>query len=174
MGLALRGPMVRAFTYSVALLFTGAALAEEWKQYENRYYAFTVNFPGTPTVENSVYQAADGRNFPAHVFAVKQKDGEFKVTVVDMQGEKTGSDDAFMNEASRIAAVGRTIKFNAVHRIRAGIGRQLGIVGASGGISCVALFYRSDHLYQIEGNAFVAGGQAEAEAMRFEQSFDLI
>jgi hypothetical protein len=165
--------MVRAFTYSVALLFTGAALAEEWKQYENRYYAFTVNFPGTPTVENSVYQAGDGRNFPAHVFVVKQKDGEFKVTVVDMQGEKTGSDDAFMKEASRIAAVGRTIKFNALHRIRAGIGRQLGIVGA-GGMSYVALFCRSDHLYQIEGNAFVAGGQAEADAMHFEQSFDLI
>jgi hypothetical protein len=27
-------------------------------------------------------------------------------------------------------------------------------------------------LYQIEGKAFVAGGQAEADALRFQQSLD--
>ena len=166
--------MLRVIVAIYALVFTGAALAEEWKQYENRYYAFTVNFPGAPTVENSTYQAADGRNFPAHVFVVKQKEGEFKVTVVDMQGEKTSSDASLMKEASKVAAAGRKITFDAMHRIRAGIGRQLGIMGASGGFSYVALFYRKDYFYQIEGSAFVAGGQAEADAARFERSFDLI
>jgi hypothetical protein len=29
------------------------------------------------------------------------------------------------------------------------------------------------YLYQIEGNVFVGGGQAEVDAMRFQQSFDL-
>jgi hypothetical protein len=43
----------------------------------------------------------------------------------------------------------------------------------NGGYSYVALFYRSNRLYQVEGNAFVAGGQAEVEAMRFQQSLDL-
>jgi hypothetical protein len=37
----------------------------------------------------------------------------------------------------------------------------------------VALFYRNNRLYQIERNAFVARGQAEVEAMRFQQSLDL-
>jgi hypothetical protein len=37
----------------------------------------------------------------------------------------------------------------------------------------VALFYRNNRLYQVEGAAFVAGGQAEADAMRFQQSLDL-
>jgi hypothetical protein len=32
---------------------------------------------------------------------------------------------------------------------------------------------RTDRLYQVEGNAFVAGGQAEVDAMRFQQSLDL-
>jgi hypothetical protein len=36
----------------------------------------------------------------------------------------------------------------------------------------VALFYYKTRLYQIEGRAFVAGGQAEADAMRFQQSLD--
>jgi hypothetical protein len=52
-------------------------------------------------------------------------------------------------------------------------GRQLGIAEANGGYSYVALCYRNNRLYQVEGNAFVAGGQAEVEAMRFQQSLDL-
>jgi hypothetical protein len=36
----------------------------------------------------------------------------------------------------------------------------------------VALFCRNNHLYHVEGKAF-AGGQAEVEAMRFQQSLDL-
>jgi hypothetical protein len=49
---------------------------------------------------------------------------------------------------------------------------QLGITGANGGYSYVALFHNKNRLYQIEGKAFVAGGQAEADAMRFQQSLD--
>ena len=65
------------------------------------------------------------------------------------------------------------IKFDIEHRVRAVYGRQLGIAGANGGYSYVALFYRNNRLYQVEGNAFVAGRQAEVDAMRFQQSLDL-
>jgi hypothetical protein len=41
-----------------------------------------------------------------------------------------------------------------------------------GGYSYVAVFYHKNRLYQIEGTAFVAGGWAETEAMRFQQSLD--
>jgi hypothetical protein len=37
----------------------------------------------------------------------------------------------------------------------------------------VALFYHENRLYQIERKAFVAGGQAGVDAMRFQQSLDL-
>jgi hypothetical protein len=66
-----------------------------------------------------------------------------------------------------------TIQFDIPHRVRAVYGRQLGIAGSNGGYSYVALFYRNNRLYQVEGNAIVAGGQAEVEAMRFQQSLDL-
>jgi hypothetical protein len=65
-----------------------------------------------------------------------------------------------------------TVKFDIPHRVRAVYGRQLGTAGASGGYSYVALFYRNNRLYQVEANAFVAGGQAEADAMRFQRSPD--
>jgi hypothetical protein len=104
---------------------------------------------------------------------VKQDTGVFKVTVVEMPGKQTGSNATLMKEATKVVAAGGIIKFDIDHRVRAVYGRQLGIAGANGGYSYVALFYRNNRLYQIEGTAFVAGGPAEVEAMRFQQSLDL-
>jgi hypothetical protein len=165
--------MLRIIITALALLFTGPMLAEEWKEYENRDYGFTVHFPGDPTIETATYKAADGRSFPAHVFSVKQDTGVIKVTVVDMPGKQTGSDAAVMKEATKAVVDGGTIKFDIPHRVRQVYGRQLGIAGASGGYSYVALFYRNNRLYEVEGKAFTAGGRAEVEAMRFQQSLDL-
>jgi hypothetical protein len=165
--------MVRIIVTALALLFTGAAQADDWKEYENKDYAFTIHFPVDPTVETATYHAADGRSFPAQVFSAKQKTGTFKVTVVEMPGEETGPSAAVMKVATKVVAQGGVIKFDIDHRVRAVYGRQLGIAGADGGYSYVALFYRNNRLYQIEGNAFVAGGLAEIEAMRFQQSLDL-
>ena len=44
--------------------------------------------------------------------------------------------------------------------------------GVNGGYSYVAVFHHNNRLYQIEGKAFVAGGQAEVDAMHFQQSLD--
>jgi hypothetical protein len=165
--------MLRVLVAALALLSTSPVLADEWKDYENRDYGFTVHFPGDPSIETTTYKAADGRPFPAHVFSVKRDTGWFKVTVVDMPGKQTGSDAAVMKEATRVVTDGGTIKFDIPHRVRQVYGRQLGITGANGGYSYVALFYRNNRLYEVEGKAFTAGGQAEVDAMRFQQSLDL-
>jgi hypothetical protein len=165
--------VVRVIATALVFFFASAALADDWKEYENRDYGFTVHFPGDPTVETTTYHAADGRSFSAYVFSVKQETGVFKVTVVDMPGKQTGSDAAVMKEATKAIVDGGTIKFDIPHRVRQVYGRQLGIAGPSGGYSYVALFYRNNRLYQVEGSAFAAGGQAEVEAMRFQQSLDL-
>ena len=69
--------MVRVIATALAVLFASAALADDWKEYENRDYSFTIHFPVDPTVEAATYQAADGRSFPAHVFSIKQDTGTF-------------------------------------------------------------------------------------------------
>jgi hypothetical protein len=163
--------MVRVIATALAVLFASAALADDWKEYENRDYSFTIHFPVDPTVEAATYQAADGRSFPAHVFSIKQDTGTFKVTVVEMPSEETGPNAAVMKEATKAVAGGGMIKFE--HRVRAVYRRQLGVAGANGGYTYVALFYRNNRLYQVVGNAFVAGGQAEVDAMRFQQSLNL-
>jgi hypothetical protein len=164
---------VRLIPILLTLFLTGPVMADDWKEYENQDYSFTIHFPVDPTVETAAYQATDGRSFPAHVFSAKQDTGTFKVTVVEMPGEETGPNAAVMKEATKAVAGGGVIKFDIEHRVRAVYGRQLGIAGANGGYSYVALFYRNNRLYQVEGNAFVAGGQAEVDAARFQQSLDL-
>jgi hypothetical protein len=165
--------MVRLIATVLAPFFTGAAQADDWKECENQDYSFTIHFPVDPTVETASYQAADGRSFPARVFPAKQDTGTFKVTVVEMPDEETGPDAVVMKEATKAVTGGGAIKFDIEDRVRAAYGRQLGIAGPNGGYSYVALFYRNNRLYQVEGNAFVAGGQAEVDAMRFQQSLDL-
>ena len=66
---------MRLIPILLALLFTGSAAADEWKEYENPDYSFTIHFPMDPTVEIATYQAADGRSFPAHVFSRSRKPG---------------------------------------------------------------------------------------------------
>jgi hypothetical protein len=112
--------MVRAAVVTaLALFLTGAALADDWKEDENRDHSFTIHFPAAPTVEAATSQAADGRSFPARVFSAKQETGTFKVTVVEMPGEETGPDAAVMKEATKVVSERGTIKFDIPHRVRA-------------------------------------------------------
>jgi hypothetical protein len=164
---------MRLIAVILALFFTVSALADDWKEYDNAEYSFAIHFPMDPTLETTTYQAADGRSFNAHTFSVQQETGVFKVTVVEMPGEETGEDALVVKDAAKTAAEGGVIKFDIPHRVRAVYGRQLGIAGTNGGYTYVALFYYKTRLYQIEGKAFVAGGQEEVDAMRFHQSLDL-
>jgi hypothetical protein len=86
---------------------------------------------------------------------------------------RTGPRRGVMKEATKVVARDGVIKFDIPHRVRQVYGRQLGVAGAKGGYSYVALFYRNNRLYEVEGKAFTAGGQAEVDAMLFQQSLDL-
>jgi hypothetical protein len=111
--------MARVIAAALALFFTNAALADDWKEYANRDYSFTVDFPGTPTVEATTYGTSDGRSFPAHVFSVKQETGVFKVTVVDMPGQQMRPDAGVMKDVTKVLAAGGTIQFDIPHHVRA-------------------------------------------------------
>jgi hypothetical protein len=143
------------------------------KEYESPEYSFAISFPVSPTLEATTFRVADGRSLEAHTFSVDQESGMFKVTVVEMPGGETGEDSLVVKDAAKTVAEGGKIKSDILHCANAIYGRQLGIAGANGGYSYVALFYHKQRLYQIEGKAFVARGQAELDAVRFHQSLDL-
>jgi hypothetical protein len=170
---ALVAAPIVAKSYILPLFFASSAAPADWKEYENPAYSFAVHFPVDPTFEATTFRTADGRSLEAHSFSVEQDAGTFKVTVVEMPGEQTGEEALVVKEAAKNVAEGGVTKFDITHSIGSIYGRQLGIAGANGGYSYVALFYYKQRLYQIEGKALVAGGQAEVDAMRFQQSLDL-
>jgi hypothetical protein len=56
---------VRLIAVLLTMFFAGSAAADDWKEYENRDYSFSIHFPADPTVETATYQAGEGRSFAA-------------------------------------------------------------------------------------------------------------
>jgi hypothetical protein len=164
---------MRLSAFFVAMILACPVTAAEWKEYESPDRSFTVHFPTDPNIEMAAYHSPDGRSFDAHVYSTAQETGVFTLTVAQIP--ETGNqvqEDALMSDAVKKMTEGGVIKFDIQHRIRWFYGRQLGVAGANGGYSYVAVFHHNNRLFQIEGKAFVAGGQAEVDAMRFQQSLD--
>jgi hypothetical protein len=158
--------------FVVALLLAVPAAAADWKEYEYPDYSFTIHFPVDPTIESTTYPAADGRSLQARVYSASHEGGTFKLTVVDLPNGGT-EEKALVDHAVDALRQSGAVKFDIPHRIRSVYGRQLGVAGTDGSYSYTAVFYHNKRLYQIEGKAIMAGGQAEADAMRFQQSLDL-
>ena len=163
---------MRLTAFILALFIAGPAMAADWKEYEYPDHSFTVHFPADPTIEMTTYQAADGRPLEARIYSVTQDTGVFRLMIAELPEGGT-EESALVSHAVKTMTEDGVIKLDIPHRIRQVYGRQLGIARANGGYSYVAVFYHKKRLYQLEGRAFVAGGQAEVDAMIFQQSLDL-
>jgi hypothetical protein len=148
---------------------TAPAAAQNWKEYSYPDYSFTVAFPSDPRVEMTTYQVADGRSVPARIYTVRQNDSVLKVTVAELAN--TGLDEsAVIGHAIKMLSAGGEVKFDIPHRIYRVYGRQLGILGADGSRSTVAVFDHKGRLYQIEAKALPGGSGTAADTLRFQQS----
>jgi len=152
-----------------AFVASGPAAAQSWEEYSYPDYAFSVVFPATPQVETTTYQVADNRSVPAHVYAVRQNNSEFTVTVADLAN--TGLDEnAVIDHAIKTRSAGAELKFNIPHRIYRVYGRQFSVARADGSRSTFAVFDYNGRLYQIEAKALPGGTDTAADTLRFQQS----
>ena len=164
---------MRLSAFFFAMILACPAVADDWKEYESPDRSFTVHFPTDPNIETMAYQTPDGRSFDAHVYSTTQDTGAFRLTVAEVPQIGSQTDEgALVSGAIKKMTEGSLIKFDIEHRIRWVYGRQLGIAGTTGGYTYIAVFHHNNRLYELEGKAFVAGGQAEIDAMRFQQSLD--
>jgi hypothetical protein len=147
----------------------GPAAAQSWREYSYPDYFSAVSFPADPKIENTTYQAADGRSVEARVYSVTQGNAVFKMTIVDLS-ETTIEESAVINHAIRTLSQEGEIKLDIPYRISRVFGRRLSIMGADGSHSSVGVFFYKRRLYQIEGKVLATGDDAGANAIRFEQS----
>jgi len=154
------------------LLLANPAVAKDWTEYAYPDHSFTVAFPAEPRIEIATYQVSDGSSFEARVYSVALDGSLFKMTVVELPENQTNG-DALVSQAVKALTEGNQIKLDIPHRIRSVYGRQLAVARSDGSFTYVAVFLHKKRLYQLEGIALVAGGQAEVDAMIFHQSLDL-
>ncbi len=152
---------------TVAFVASSPVAAQEWREYTYPDYAFTVAFPGSPQVETTTYQLADGRTVPAHVYSVRDNDSVLTITVAETRN--AGLDEnAVIDGAIKKVSAGGEVKVNLPHRIYRVYGRQLTIQRPDGGRSTVALFDYNGRLYLIEGKMPPDGNPVDV--LRFQQS----
>jgi hypothetical protein len=158
----------------IATLFvlTGPAAAKDWMEYAYPDHSFTVAFPAEPRIEPTTYQAADGHALAARTYSVALDGSLFKVTVVELP-DTNANGEALVSHAVKTLTDGSQIKLDIPHRIRSTYGRQLAVARPDGSFTYVAVFFHKQRLYQLEGIAAAAGGDAEVDAMIFHQSLDL-
>ena len=150
----------------------GPAQAKDWMEYAYPDRSFTVHFPAEPRIEPASYQGSEGRAFEARVYSVTLEGRVFKLTVVELPEAGTNG-DAHVGHAVKALTDGNQIKLDIPHRIRQTYGRQLAVARADGSFSYLAVFVHKQRLYQLEGTASAAGGEADVDAMIFHQSLDL-
>ena len=177
-GLVPRGTVMHLIGFVVALfvvtqfLAGGPAQAKDWMEYAYPDRSFTVHFPAEPRIELTSYQGSEGHAFEARVYSTTLGDGLFKLTVVELPEAGT-SGDAQVSHAVKALTDGNEIKLDIPHRIRQTYGRQLAVARTDGSFTYLAVFVHKQRLYQLEGIASVAGGEADVDAMIFHQSLDL-
>jgi hypothetical protein len=154
------------------LLLAGPAAAKDWMEYAYPDHSFTVAFPAEPRIESATYQGSDGSAFEARVYSVALDGSLFKMTVVELPETHTNG-DALVGHAVKSLTEGGQIKLDIPHRIRSTYGRQLAVTRSDGSLVYVAVFFHKKRLYQLEGIASGAGGEADVDAMIFHQSLDL-
>jgi hypothetical protein len=147
------------------------AQAKDWMEYAYPDRSFTVHFPAEPRIEPTSYKGSEGRAFEARVYSVTLEGRVFKLTVVELP--EAGTDDAHVSHAVKSLTDGTQIKLDIPHRIRQTYGRQLAVARTDGSFTYLAVFVHKQRLYQLEGTASVAGGEADVDAMIFHQSLDL-
>lgn len=161
---------MRSTPIILAVFILGSsAAAQSWEAYSYPDYAFSVDFPAKPLIENRTYQVADNRHVPARVYSVRRNSSELKVTIADLAN--TGLDEtSVINYAIKTLSAGGEVTFNIPQRIDSVYGRSVGIHHGDGSRSAIGVFDYHGRLYQIEAKALPGGSDAAAETLRFHQS----
>jgi hypothetical protein len=161
---------MRSIPITLTVFILGSpAVAQSWEGYSYPDYAFSVDFPAKPLIENRTHQVADNRSVPARVYSVQRNSSDLKVTIAELAN--TGLDEtAVIDYAIKTLSAGGEVTFNIPQRIDSVYGRSVGIQGGDGSRSTIGVFDYHGRLYQIEAKALPGGRDAAAETLRFQQS----
>jgi len=147
------------------LLAASPAAAQDWIEYSNRTFGFSINFPGEPKSERVEYKNFYGKTVPARVFSAERGNGRYVMTVVNFGGEPTDSLTAVSHAADAIRAEGN-VTYYAFHQLDGIPGQVVSVTQADGRLVQAGIYFLDQRLYIAEGSV-AAGSPAPSH---FQQS----
>ncbi len=153
----------------------GAALAlavspadAAWHGWFNKAgVAFSFSAPGEMKAEKSTYHSAIAGDRNSLVFSSIEENVEFKITVVDFAG-RAKDEDALIKEASATYRDKSKVLLDTDARVEASYGRKLTVdLPNEGGRSMTAIFFKDNHLIQLQATVLQGGDSQSAGMGRF-------
>jgi hypothetical protein len=154
---------------AIALSLSAGAMAQAWREYENRQEGFAINFPGDPKVETRPYTTASGAMVPSKVYSVDTPTGRYALTFVELANRPQDEAQAIAHAVSALRAKGRPT-YDDVHELDGIPGHQISVAEPNGRLMLGSVYLYNHRLYITE--ASVPPGAAPPQ--QFQQSVAMI
>ena len=154
---------------ALALAITPAEAA--WHGYYNKQgVAFSFAAPGELKGEKSTYHSAIAGERSALIFRSIEDNVEFKITVVDIPG-RSNDEPAIIKEASTTYQDKAKVLLDEDARIESSYGRKVTIdLPNNGGRSMSAIYFKDNHLIQLQATVLPGGDTNSGSLSRFVDS----
>ena len=161
-----------ALIAAIVLSASGALLAQDWMDYENKEDRFTVNFPGQPKVETLTWPSEYGATFQGRTYSVTVPSGaRYSITVIDYTQSRQRHAELQKNQANQqvmyadidtMASIqyaatrlyrrkpGSTVTYDAWHYIDLVEGHQLQLTNADGSRTFASIYLHENRLYILD------------------------
>jgi hypothetical protein len=170
------GMTARGFRCVVVMMVaaSGPALAQAWQEYSYSEAHFAVQLPAAPMVETGTYMAAGGIAVPATIYALRQPNIVFTMTVADLARTAADKPNAIDLAVQPLRETGE-IKLDVRAEINGQYGRELTVAEKDGSRAIFAIFLIDHHLYELKGKVLPPTPERRSgDAIRFQQSLRFI
>jgi hypothetical protein len=156
---------------ATALMLAVTPANAAWHGYFNRQgVEFSFAAPGELKGEKSTYHSAIGGERDSVVFTSVEDNVQFKVTVVDFSG-RASDEAALIKEASAAYQDKAKVLLDEDARIESSYGRKFTVdLPDSGGRSMNAIYFKDNHLIQLQATVLPGGDSNSGYMGRFVDS----
>jgi hypothetical protein len=153
----------------MGLILSGSAHAQQWIEYEDRVWGFSINFPQEPTTEQIGYTTFFEETVPARIYSAETGGGRYTLTAVYFSQAPTDSHTAISHAAEAIRAKG-TATYYAFDSLDGIPGQMISVTEPDGRLIQAGVYFVDQRLYIAEGSV-AAGNPAPSQ---FSQSIAII
>jgi len=154
---------------ALGLLLVTPVLADDWSTFRDPNGAFSVAFPGSPSVANTQTMTTDGKGVPLSGYSMSS--GATVLAVIDsnLSGYKVDPATAVANASGAVKSNAARTESDAPVSLDGQAGRALTVIGKDGNRVMDRVFFVRGHLYQVTATA--PANAAQDDSQRFINSF---